>query len=136
MKFLFENYGSSFAVAGNDPSTTTTRDVIIKDCGGSLSRISELKSKYNPLHYVLLHPRGELGWSPEIKEVMPQETAMNLYYAYKLAFWYPDYSLQHWSGCLFQQYFCQDYKSKLKEGVKEELMSLGHVFFSEVVART
>jgi hypothetical protein len=108
MKFLFENNGSSFAVAGNDPSTTTTRDVIIKHCGGSLSRISELNRKYDPLHYVLLHPRGELGWSPEIKEVMPQATAMN-YYAYKLAFWYPDYSLHHWSGRLFQQYCVDQY---------------------------
>jgi hypothetical protein len=123
MKFLFENNRSSFAVAGNDPSTTTTRDVIIKHRGGSLSRISELNSKYDPLHYVLLHPRGELGWSPEIKEVMPQATAMN-YYAYKLAFWYPDYSLHHWSGRLFQQYCVDQY-------VKIETERLSYILYNQ-----
>ena len=96
------------SLKGNDPSTTKTRDVIIKYRGGHLSRISELDSKYDPLHYVLLHPRGELGWSPSLKEDMPLATAMN-YYSYCLAFCYPDYSLHHWSGRLFQEYCCDQY---------------------------
>jgi hypothetical protein len=56
-----------------------------------------LDRKYDPLHYVLLHPNGELGWSPELKEEMPNATAMN-YYAYWSAFRNEDYSLSHWSG--------------------------------------
>jgi hypothetical protein len=67
-----------------------------------------LDRKYDPLHYVLLHPNGELGWSPELKEEMPNATAMN-YYAYRLAFRNEDYSLLHWSGRLFQQYCVDQY---------------------------
>jgi hypothetical protein len=31
-----------------------------------LVRISELHPAYDPLHFVLLHPRGEPGWQPNI----------------------------------------------------------------------
>ncbi|KAI7962283.1 hypothetical protein MJO28_000377, partial [Puccinia striiformis f. sp. tritici] len=95
-------------VEGNDPSTTETRDVIIKYRDGNLSRISELDQKYDPLHYVLLHPNGELGWSPALKEEMELATPMN-YYAYRLAFRHEDYSLLHWAGRLFQQYCVDQY---------------------------
>ncbi|KAI7944195.1 hypothetical protein MJO28_011723, partial [Puccinia striiformis f. sp. tritici] len=95
-------------VEGNDPSTTETRDVIIKYRDGNLSRIFELDRKYDPLHYVLLHPNGELGWSPALKEEMELATPMN-YYAYRLAFRHEDYSLLHWAGRLFQQYCVDQY---------------------------
>ena len=97
---------------GNDPSTHSTREVIIKYRGGSLSRISELDSKYDPLHYVLLHPTGDLGWCPELKQRFPQATAMN-YYAYRLAYRNPNHSLIHWAGRLFQQY-CTDQYVKIE----------------------
>ncbi|KAI7939162.1 hypothetical protein MJO28_014741 [Puccinia striiformis f. sp. tritici] len=92
-------------VEGNDPSTTETRDVIIKYYDGSLSRISELDQKYDPLHYVLLHPNGELGWSPALKEEMELAIPIN-YYAYRLAFCHEDCSLLHWAGhfCVEQFY--------------------------------
>ncbi len=32
--------------------------------GGGLLRISDLHSTYDPLHFVLFHPHGELGWQP------------------------------------------------------------------------
>jgi hypothetical protein len=67
-----------------------------------------LDRKYDPLHYVLLHPNGELGWSPEIKEEMPNANVMN-YYAFWLAFCNEDYSILHWSGQLFQQYGVDQY---------------------------
>jgi len=35
--------------------------------GGGLWRISDLHPTYDPLHFVLFHPHGELGWQP----VMP-----------------------------------------------------------------
>ena len=97
---------------GNDPSQSRTRDVIIKHRGGHLERISELDSKYDPLHYVILHPRGELGWSPALKVQNPLATAMN-YYAYRLAYRNPDHSLIHWAGRLFQQY-CTDQYVKIE----------------------
>ena len=97
---------------GNDPSQSRTRDVIIKHRGGHLEQISELDSKYDPLHYVILHPRGELGWSPALKVQNPLATAMN-YYAYRLAYRNPDHSLLHWAGRLFQQY-CTDQYVKIE----------------------
>ncbi len=32
--------------------------------GGGLWRISDLHPAYDPLHFVLFHPHGELGWQP------------------------------------------------------------------------
>ncbi len=32
--------------------------------GGGLWRISDLHLAYDPLHFVLFHPHGELGWQP------------------------------------------------------------------------
>jgi hypothetical protein len=36
-----------------------------------LVRISELHPAYDPLHFVLLHPRGEPGWQPNIMGAPP-----------------------------------------------------------------
>lgn len=108
MKNTYYPLAFSHYLEGNDPSITKTRDVIIKYRNGNLSRISELDRKYDPLHYVLLHPNGELGWSPALKEEMELATAMN-YYAYRLAFRHADYSLLHWAGRLFQQYCVDQY---------------------------
>lgn len=43
-----------------------TRDVIYMTKAGELKSINELHSTYDPLHYVLLFPRGELGWHPRL----------------------------------------------------------------------
>ncbi|KAK3810740.1 MAG: hypothetical protein J3Q66DRAFT_287165 [Benniella sp.] len=39
------------------------RDIIIQARDGDLQRIAENHLCYDPLHYVLLHPNGEHGWS-------------------------------------------------------------------------
>ena len=38
------------------------RDIILHQKDGGLKRISDYHPTYAPLHYVLLFPRGELGW--------------------------------------------------------------------------
>ncbi len=38
----------------------------MRACGGGLWRINDLHLAYNPLHFVLFHPHGELGWQPSI----------------------------------------------------------------------
>ena len=40
------------------------RDIIVEGRDGRLKRMNELHWAYDPLHYVLLFPRGEKGWSP------------------------------------------------------------------------
>ena len=44
------------------------REIIVCGRGGHLKRISEMDPSYDPLHYVLLFPYGELGWHPALKD--------------------------------------------------------------------
>lgn len=48
-----------------DSEKVNTRDIIIYPKAGSLKRISELHSSYDPLQYVLMFVRGEKGWQPK-----------------------------------------------------------------------
>lgn len=43
---------------------TTGRDIIVRSkSDGQFQRISELNQFYDPLHYILLFPTGQLGWN-------------------------------------------------------------------------
>ena len=54
-------------VPGNgEEEVSSDRDIILRLTGGSLRRISQLNPLYDPLHYVLLFPRGEEGWCTHI----------------------------------------------------------------------
>lgn len=45
------------------------RDIILHLEGNNgLTQINECHPAYLPLHYVLLFPRGELGWEPDLKQ--------------------------------------------------------------------
>ncbi|KIL54493.1 hypothetical protein M378DRAFT_1055673 [Amanita muscaria Koide BX008] len=55
----------------NGNQQATTRDVILFYRGGPLRRIAETNPAYQPLHYVLLFPRGEHGWHPQIPLSQP-----------------------------------------------------------------
>ena len=46
---------------------TQGRDIVVSTVGGPLRRIYETQPAYDPLHYVLLFPRGENGWSLALK---------------------------------------------------------------------
>ncbi|GBB91115.1 hypothetical protein RclHR1_18230005 [Rhizophagus clarus] len=41
---------------------TTNRDILLRMHDGCLQRISEIHPSYDPLHYILLFPRGDDGW--------------------------------------------------------------------------
>lgn len=84
-----------------------------------------MNEMYDPLHYVLLHPKGEPGWYPELKqeEGMHKATPMN-FYAHRLAFRDQDSSLLHWGGRLFQQYCVDQY-------VKIETNRLNYIAFNQ-----
>ncbi|KAF8901877.1 hypothetical protein CPB84DRAFT_908724 [Gymnopilus junonius] len=43
------------------------RDIILRQRGGPLHRISDLHPAYTPLQYPLLFPRGENGWHPQLQ---------------------------------------------------------------------
>src|SRR3954469_22190197 len=76
------------------------RDIILQPHEGGIQRISEIHRAYTSLHYVLMFPRGEDGWHPnipirnneEVSEISDNDeanatnkyvTAMN-YFAYRL----------------------------------------------------
>jgi hypothetical protein len=44
----------------------SNRDILLSKREGSLQKISELHPSYDPLHYVLLFPRGDDGWHTNI----------------------------------------------------------------------
>ncbi|KAF8987908.1 hypothetical protein BDZ89DRAFT_253112, partial [Hymenopellis radicata] len=52
---------------GTEDNIKTDRDIILRMQGGGLRRISQINPLYSPLHYVLLFPKGELGWGPDLE---------------------------------------------------------------------
>ena len=46
------------------------REIVLHSRAGPLKRISELHSAYLPLHYPIIHPYGEQGWSLFLHESM------------------------------------------------------------------
>jgi hypothetical protein len=49
-----------------DPEGINPRDIRVWARGEGLWRISDAHCAYDPLHFVLFHPHGELGWHPNI----------------------------------------------------------------------
>lgn len=93
---------------------------------GGLQRISELHHAYTPLYYVLMFPRGENGWHPnipicvatniqdenksEINNNKDEESELHkyvttmIYFAYHFQISHLGKTLTlHWYGHLFQQ---------------------------------
>jgi hypothetical protein len=67
------------------------RDIVVRLIGGGLQRISHLHPSYSSLHYVLLFPHGEDGWSNAIPtqrgasgNVRSATVSQRCYYAYRL----------------------------------------------------
>ena len=93
-----------------------------------MQRISEIHCAYAPLHYVLMFPRGEDGWHPNIPKRNNEEileisnsdeantinkskyiTPMN-YFAYRLQIGRPNEATTlHYYGRLFQQWIVDMY---------------------------
>lgn len=53
-------------MVGGEDIETCGRDIILRMRDGGLRRISEWHRSYAPLHYVLLFPQGQDGWSYDI----------------------------------------------------------------------
>jgi len=81
-----------------------------------LQRISELSAMYDPLQYVLLHPRGELGWTTNLPLNTERERFITplMYYCYKIQIRRGEDGNRipnhlHRGGRLFQQYVVDQY---------------------------
>src|SRR6267378_1601010 len=51
----------------NSELSTGSQDIIIHNIGGNFRRITECNHAYLPLHFPLLFPTGQLGWTPQMK---------------------------------------------------------------------
>ena len=67
---------------GNGQETENqNHNIILQPHKGGIQRISEIHRAYTPLHYVLMFPRGEDGWHPNIPhndEVFDDEGEANI----------------------------------------------------------
>ena len=61
------------------------RDIVVRLHGGGLRHISEFNAAFDPLHFVLLYPRGESGWSLGIKKRRRSSTEDDLILASAVA---------------------------------------------------
>ena len=87
------------------------RDIVVRLIGGSLQRISHLHPSYSSLHYVLLFPNGEDGWSNAIptqpgasRNTRSDKVSQRCYYAYRLHARPGEQPLLFRGGNLLQQY--------------------------------
>ena len=77
------------------------RDIVVHERTGGLFRISEFSRQYDPLLYVLLHPRGTDGWSIELKA---RHITMRKYAAFHMRYRPGHFNLIPRGGRLYQQY--------------------------------
>ena len=60
------------------------RDVILQSRSGKLKRISDLNAHYDPMHYVLMFPKGDLGWYPDMQSLgTKQKVTLMEYFQYR-----------------------------------------------------
>ena len=78
------------------------RDIVVHERGGPLFRINELSRQYDPMLYVLLHPRGTDGWSIELKNA--RGVTMRQYAAFHMRYRPGHFNLIPRGGRLYQQY--------------------------------
>ncbi|KAI8532314.1 hypothetical protein RHMOL_Rhmol11G0204200 [Rhododendron molle] len=99
-------------IPGDGSKASGMRDIVLHLRGDNqLMQINECHPAYLPLHYVLLFPRGELGWEPEMKQwdvKNNRPTAVRLtqmeYYSHRLFERRTEYSTILRGGKLFQEF--------------------------------
>jgi len=84
---------------------------VLKKRGGGLQFVSQLDGQYDPLHYVLLFPYGQRGWSLALKTSTGM--TMNQFYRYHLMIRDASRVIQL-SGRLTQEYVVDAY-AKIEE---------------------
>ena len=86
-------------------------DIQIQLRGGGVKHISDCNENYDPLHYVLLFPRGEKGWSFHLTKRNGKSLTPVKFYRYLLMFRdeskYFNSILR--SGRLFQEFCCTQF---------------------------
>src|SRR2546423_2770538 len=130
---------AAIMIGDGQETENQNRDIILQPHEGGIQRISEIHRAYTPLHYVLMFPRGEDGWHPNISihndlmrgedgwhpniphndEIFDDEGEANIsnkcisamnYFAYRLQVGRPNEPVTlHYYGRLFQQWIVDMY---------------------------
>jgi len=98
-----------------DEYASSERDIVLHARGGGLQRVSDMHSGFDPLHFPILYPAGDPGWSADV--VYPDgiirygNTRVKLreFYAYRLMTRQNQYSALHLASRLFQQWCVEQY---------------------------
>ncbi|PKK66031.1 hypothetical protein RhiirC2_807898, partial [Rhizophagus irregularis] len=86
------------------------RDILLRSYEGGLQRISELHPSYDPLHYILLFPKGDDGWHADIPlagSTLRTRVTQMQFYSYRLQIRNGDWIQS--AGRLYQQYIVDQY---------------------------
>ena len=94
----------------DDNAVTNSRDIVVQYQDSSVARVSESNQFYDPLHYVLLFPFGEPGWSiATLSTASNQNLTIMQFYSFRLMYRPSDGHLLHLFGNLFHQYIVDMY---------------------------
>ena len=99
---------------GKDGAPPVDVDIAVHPRNQPLQQIKTMSSNLDPMIYPLLFPRGDLGWSPDMKHTEERKTekrnrtTMLQFYSYRLAV-RDAFSAIHKSKKLFQQYLVDAY---------------------------
>ena len=102
-------------IASNSTNSPTNRDIVLFKRSSTnpdaheITHIKETNQYYDPLHYVLIFPFGECGWTPGIKQADGKSnvTAMNFYYFHLMQ--RQNFNILLKCGRLFHQYIVDQY---------------------------
>ncbi|PKK59314.1 hypothetical protein RhiirC2_794999 [Rhizophagus irregularis] len=86
------------------------RDILLRSHEKGLQRISELHPSYDPLHYILLFPKGDDGWHADIplnESILRTRVTQMQFYSYRLQIRNGNWIQS--AGRLFQQYIVDQY---------------------------
>ena len=95
-----------------------SRQIILYKKGGSLQTIKSFNAAFEPLHFVLLFPRGEEGWHPNIPLIANSNTKKSTtrqnkfvtrqeYFKYRVQIRMDEFPILHLSGRLFQEWMVE-----------------------------
>jgi hypothetical protein len=102
-----------------DGSSGNGRDIILRHrapADSPMLRISDIHPAYTPLYFVLLFPRGENGWHPDLylaadPDKQPRRLTQIRYYAFRLFTRTDEFSTILRGGRLLQQYMVDAFAS-------------------------
>ncbi|KAF7140271.1 hypothetical protein RHSIM_Rhsim06G0045600 [Rhododendron simsii] len=120
---------------GDGTEKSGMRDIVLHLRGNNgLMRVNECHPVYLPLHYVLLFPRGELGWEPEMrhwdvrsKQYTDKRLTQMEFYSFRLFQRNSEYSTILRAGKLFQEFIVDAWAATEQNRLNFHRMNQGKI---------